>query len=115
MGAARNEENLKLLWCDPCLLSNYLSWPKGPGLYVIGRARDPSIPVTVSNEYDGYALNWPDNFEGLYVGNSLSCREGVRARLRSHFRCRGNKLIATHIKAGECLYFIAIAGLEAAE
>ncbi|PJE25726.1 hypothetical protein [Pseudooceanicola antarcticus] len=99
-----------LRWSEPRLLADYLALPKGPGIYVIGHASDPVRKVQAGQEIDAYLYNWPENFTSLYVGISESRREGVRGRLRSHFRARGNADLAARQKRGEVLWYIAALG-----
>lgn len=93
-------------------LEQYRDCPTGPGIYAIGRARDPGSPVTASNEFDAYIFNWPDNLAPLYVGISESPGEGLRRRLRSHFRGRGNREVAHLLGQGERLWFVVSRGRE---
>jgi len=101
-----------IVWNDPLPLERYRYCPTGPGIYAIGRARDPNCPIAPNAEFDAYAFNWPDNLAPLYVGISESSSEGLRRRLRSHFRGRGNKQIAHLLEQGEQLWFVACCGRE---
>ena len=61
-------------WTDPKPLSDYKGEKRMPGLYVIGRARDPAAPPLPSHADDPYLLdNWPTNFQPEYVGISGEC------------------------------------------
>jgi len=101
-----------IIWSDPEPLSRYGTCPKGPGIYAIGRARNELLPIEPTAEFDAYMFNWPDNLEPLYVGISESGAEGVRRRIRTHFRGRGNKKIAELVRAGKKLWFVACSGEE---
>ena len=106
---------MQLNWTDPILLKNYSSAPKGAGLYVIGEPYNPLLPVTPSNVFDSYMGRWPDNLRAVYVGISESTKQGVRGRLSSHARSKGNKFVAGRIKAGGQMWFMTMSGLEFVE
>lgn len=98
-------------WGDPIRLKEYNLSRRESGLYVIGSERVVGVSPTPSNIDDPYLLsNWPDNFKAEYVGVSESNRAGVKSRLSSHARRKGNKNIAELIENGVELYFIAIYG-----
>lgn len=95
-------------WTDVKELKDYRSTFRKPGIYIIGGALDKNQPVTCRGDEDPYLQkNWPYNFTPYYIGISESNKVGVRGRLRSHFRRKGNKKIAMRILANETLYFIA--------
>ena len=102
-------------WADPEKLADYKNAPKEVGLYIIGCRRDANKQVTASADYDAYLGKWPDNFQGLYVGISENRKGGVRTRVSSHARKKGNKEIARRIRSGEELWFISISGKETIE
>lgn len=104
-----------LIWGPPHLLANYARAPRAPGIYAIGRARDPALPVSPTDEIDPYLRNWPDNLEGLYVGISEDRRAGIRGRLSKHARGRGSRYVAQQIRAGQPLWYIAAAGDQLAD
>lgn len=99
-----------IVWSSPLPLKDYRQCAKGPGIYAIGRVRDPDQPVVSGTEFDAYMFNWPDNLAPLYVGISESRGEGLRRRLRTHYRGRGNKQIARLVAQGEALWFVACSG-----
>lgn len=104
-----------LHWTDPIILKQYCKAPRGQGVYVIGGPNDPSQAITPCAERDSYLANWPKNFRPYYVGNSFSNGSGIRGRLSSHARQKGNKAIAQRVARGEILQFITISGQSAAE
>lgn len=80
-----------ITWSDPIELSRYRAALRQPGVYIIGAPIEPSRAVTGSTDDDAYlGRNWPDNFTPCYIGISESSRIGVRGRLRSHRRGKGN-------------------------
>ena len=91
-------------------LADYRNAPRGPGLYIIGVAIDPSQPVELANESDDYLWNYPTNLTLEYVGNSLSKGYGVRGRLSSHARKKGCKGVAEMVDQGKALWFAAASG-----
>lgn len=95
-------------WSKPALLAEYRDAPTGPGVYVVGHAADDTLPVSAIDKYDAYLGTWPDNFTGLYIGISESPGRGIRGRLSSHARKRGNKGLASYIVRGVELYYITI-------
>jgi len=95
-------------------LADFRRAPVQPGIYVIGKARDPAAPVVPNDDYDSYVANWPDNMDGLYVGISEGLTAGLRGRLRCHFRGKGNKDVARRLALGQRLWFITSTGLESA-
>jgi hypothetical protein len=99
-----------IVWTDPKPLSEYRTCPKGQGIYAIGRARDKAMPVAPTPEFDAYMFNWPDNLEPLYVGISENNGEGIRRRVRSHFKGKGNKRVFDLVRNGEELWFVACSG-----
>lgn len=103
-----------LFWSDPLPLFDHVQAPRGPGLYVIGMAHDPELPILPCAEIDPYMRNWPNNLRGLYIGISESRGEGVRRRLRCHAKGRGNRDLARRIAGGESLWFLTASGLELA-
>jgi hypothetical protein len=102
-----------IAWSDPFPLHAYRQTLRTPGVYIIGGTADPRVPVVGCGEDDPYlGHNWPDNFVPHYVGISESKNIGVRGRLRSHRRRKGNKGIAARLGRGEELYFIFAYGAE---
>lgn len=100
-------------WSNPKSLSEYKQELQQPGLYVIGRARDPNLLPTPSNQSDPYLLhNWPDNFQPDYVGISEANKPGVKGRLSCHARLKGSTHVAELLNKGVKLYFITIYGIE---
>ena len=102
-------------WSDPILLKDYSSAPTGPGIYAIGEPIDLATPVTVCDDYDAYLGRWPNNLRPVYVGISESSGRGLRGRLSSHARQKGNKYVADRLRAGARMWFIAISGPEVIE
>lgn len=101
-------------WTDPKPLPQYLHASTAPGIYVIGQSRDVNLPPLRSGVSDPYLLgNWPTNFKPEYIGISQANSPGVKGRLSSHARSKGNKHIAELLKHGVNLYFIVIYGIEA--
>ncbi|WP_192564465.1 hypothetical protein [Pseudomonas gozinkensis] len=101
-----------ITWTSPKLLTQYRSALQEPGIYIIGGPRDKTLPVTSSiSESDELGRNWPDNFTPYYIGISESTKTGVRGRLRSHQRRRGNNNIADRVRDNDPLYFIADYGI----
>lgn len=94
----------------PYELSDYKSAPKSKGLYVIGSKCNELKPMTKSFYEDPYFSWCPVNFKPRYVGVSESERSGVRARLSSHARSKGNKRIAALLESKEPLWYICIEG-----
>ena len=102
-----------ITWSNPEELSAYRSSLRQPGIYIIGGAKDVQLQVEGSGKDDPYlARNWPDNFVPHYIGISESKNIGVRGRLRSHRRGKGNKGIATRLRKSEKIYFIAAYGVD---
>ena len=54
--------------------------------------------------------NWPNNFLPHYIGISESYKSGVKSRLSSHYRRKGNKCIAKLLSHKKTLYYICIYG-----
>ena len=108
-------DKVTIRWEPPQRLADYREAKRGPGIYIIGEAIDPAKPVTPNDEVDAYVFNWPDNLRSLYVGISLSRGEGVRLRLRQHFKGRGNRGIKSDLEAGKALWFVACYGEEVAD
>jgi hypothetical protein len=102
-----------LAWSDPIKLISYRQCPKGLGLYAIGEPRNPALPITPADAYDAYLGRWPENFRGLYIGISLSKREGIKGRLRAHARGRGCVGLKSYLAAGTDLHVLYIAGIDA--
>lgn len=106
---------MSLDWKDPIPLGKYGSAPKGPGIYAIGEPINPAIAVTPCDDYDAYFGRWPDNLRPIYIGISESAGQGVRSRLSSHARGKGNKLVTERIQAGADMWFVTISGKEVVE
>ena len=99
------------IWSDPKPLTAYGLAERRTGIYIIGGAKNRSLPVDGSKEKCPYLQeNWPENFTPYYVGISESQHRGIRGRLSSHCRSKGNKGIKIRIVAHEPLYFIAAYG-----
>jgi len=109
------ENEMSLDWTNPIPLKSYGSAPRGPGIYAIGEPIDQAKPVTPCDDYDAYFGLWPDNLRPVYVGISESNGQGVRGRLSSHARGKGNKFVAERIQAGLEMWFITISGKEVIE
>jgi hypothetical protein len=97
-------------WSDAIKLDHYRLCPKSVGLYAIGEPEDPTLPITPAIEHNAYLGRWPENFRGLYIGISLAKREGIRGRLRSHYRGKGCKGLHAYLANGTDLHFIHIPG-----
>lgn len=98
-------------WTDPNPLSAYGSAERRTGIYIIGGAKNWLLSVAGSNDHCPYLQeNWPENFTPYYIGISESQHRGVRGRLSSHCRSKGNKGIKMRLVAHEPLYFIAAYG-----
>lgn len=106
---------MSLDWTDPIILKKYGAAPKGSGIYAIGEPIDHAMPVTPCDNYDAYFGRWPNNLRPVYVGISESNGPGVRGRLSSHARGKGNKFVAEQIQAGVEMWFITISGKEVIE
>lgn len=102
-------------WSDPLPLQDWRISPTGPGLYIIGRARDERLPMDASTDNEGKLGGFPSNFVQLYVGHSLSSGRGVRARLSAHARGRGNRNVGMAVANGMPLWFICLSGKAIAE
>ena len=94
----------------PYELSDYRSSPKSKGIYVIGSKCDALKPMSRLFVEDSYFFWCPVNFKPRYVGVSESERSGIRARLSSHARSKGNKRITVLLKSEEPLWYICIEG-----
>jgi len=101
---------MSINWSIPYPIIQYKECPTGPGIYAIGKAIDASKPVNPASEFDPYMFNWPDNLQPVYIGISESSGEGLRRRVRSHFKGRGNKKVANLIHSGENLFFMYCRG-----
>lgn len=106
---------MSLYWKDPILLKEYGLAPRGPGIYAIGEPIDQAKSVTPCDDYDANLGCWPDNLRPVYVGISESAGQGVRGRLSSHARRKGNNFVAERIQAGAEMWFITISGKDVVE
>lgn len=101
---------MSLEWCDPVRIQDYRTAPVGAGIYAIGEPIDLTMPVTACDKHDPYLGRWPNNFRLVYVGISASDGRGMRGRLSSHSRKKGNKYVAARLRVGAELWFITISG-----
>lgn len=102
-------------WSDPTSLRDYGLAPTGLGLYAIGEPIDETKPVTACDDYDAYFGRWPNDLRPVYVGVSESAGRGVRGRLSSHGRKKGNKYVADRLRAGAQMWFMTLSGREIVE
>lgn len=94
----------------PHKLCEYRKAPRSMGIYVIGSRTDPCSPMGVKLT-DAPYISWcPENFLPRYVGISESKSSGIRGRLSSHARSKGNKGVAKLIESGVELWFVCIEG-----
>lgn len=99
----------------PHELSDYRKAPRSKGIYVIGSRFDLSIPLCAKFLDDPYFRWCPENFVPRYVGISESKSSGMRGRLSSHARSKGNTGVARLIDSREELWFVCIEGAKRIE
>jgi hypothetical protein len=94
----------------PYQLTDNAKPPRTQGLYIIGSVFDETKPIQAVFYDDPYSEWCPVNFSPRYAGISLSRSSGIRGRLSSHARKKGNKKIASLIEQKIELWFVCLEG-----